>query len=116
MFSSYPTPNKPTGETYEEFCKKVDEEPRMVLGDGDARGHWIGREDADVVILYLHGQSAYISSQSGGYTHLCTIEHIQYLHRLVTDINKDLSSSTASPTISVLLLAYSLVPEAPLLA
>lgn len=94
---------KSTSETYEAFCKKTNQEPKTLkLGDGDATAHWIGEEDADTVILYPHG---------GGYTQPCTIEHMQYLNRLVKDINKDLSDSTASTSISVLLLAYTLAPE-----
>ncbi|PQE06766.1 alpha beta hydrolase fold protein [Rutstroemia sp. NJR-2017a BBW] len=96
--------HKPTSEIYEEFCKRENEEPKTVVTGDDVKGHWLGREDADVVILFFHG---------GGYTQPCTIDHLHYLHRLVTDINGDLFTSPGSPSISVLVLSYSLAPEAP---
>lgn len=81
--------------------------------------HWIGSDDAEVVILYLHG--TYLGAvvggpgvfflwlmigEGGGYTQPCSPGHLEYIHRLVTDLNK------GAKTVSVLLLAYTLVPEA----
>ncbi|KUJ07637.1 alpha/beta-hydrolase [Mollisia scopiformis] len=78
-----------------------DQEPKPLhLKENDTIAHWIGEEDADIVILFLHG---------GGYTQPCSHGHMQYFHRLVTDIN-NLPDSTLS--ITVLLLAYTLAPEA----
>jgi len=48
--------NGTTSEIYETFCKKVNQESKTLeLKEGDVKAHWIGNEDADVVILYLHG-------------------------------------------------------------
>ncbi|TVY13587.1 putative alpha/beta hydrolase [Lachnellula arida] len=93
--------NKSTSETYQDFCKAISQEPKTVkLESGTTTAHWIGNKNADVVILFLHG---------GGYTQPCTPQHMQYFHRLVTDLNK---LSDGTPSISVLLLAYTLAPEA----
>ena len=54
---------KTTSETYLELCKEVKEEPRTLTLKADdspnrttITAHWIGSEDADVVILFLHGK------------------------------------------------------------
>jgi hypothetical protein len=49
--------NKPTGEVYEEFCRKENEVPKTIVVGDDVKGHWLGRDDADVVILFFHGTS-----------------------------------------------------------
>lgn len=64
--------------------------PWCVLNESDK--HW--------AVLTLAG---------GGYTQPCTIEHMRYLDRLVTDINTDPNGISS---ISILLLEYTLVPEA----
>jgi tRNA U54 and U55 pseudouridine synthase Pus10 len=48
--------HKPTGEIYEDFCKRENEIPKTVVTGDDVKGHWLGREDADVVILFFHGK------------------------------------------------------------
>ncbi|KAJ4368524.1 hypothetical protein N0V86_009429 [Didymella sp. IMI 355093] len=84
------------------YCKPRGLEPktlRLDTADGRAVAHWIGDPDADAVILYCHG---------GGYTQPANEGNFRYLPRLVEDLN----SNEGKPSISVLLLAYTLVPEA----
>lgn len=49
-----------------------------------------------------------LTNTGGGFIQPCTIGHMQYLHRLVTEIN----ASGGANTIAVLLPAYTLAPEA----
>jgi acetyl esterase/lipase len=84
------------------YCKPRGLEPktlRLDTADGRAVAHWIGDPDADAVILYCHG---------GGYTQPANEGNFGHLPRLVEDLNSD----EGKPSISVLLLAYTLVPEA----
>jgi hypothetical protein len=49
--------NKSTSGIYEDFCKKDGQEAKTLeLKENDVKAHWIGKEDADVVILWLHGR------------------------------------------------------------
>ena len=49
-----------------------------------------------------------LTRQGGAYTQPCSSGHFHYLHRLVTDLNKSHGTTTS---VSILLLAYDLVPE-----
>ncbi|KAK4942816.1 hypothetical protein LTR10_017576 [Elasticomyces elasticus] len=64
------------------------------------KSHWLGSASARKVLLYFHG---------GGYSLPATPAHFEYLRRLVKHINNDPNDGKA---FAVLLLAYSLVPEA----
>ncbi|KAF2870032.1 Alpha/Beta hydrolase protein, partial [Massariosphaeria phaeospora] len=96
---------KSTTDTYLDLCAETKAVPNSLHLDG-VMCHWIGDEDADFVILFLHG---------GGYTQPCTIGHMQYFHRLISDLNAPTqphSSASASASAAVLLPAYTLAPEA----
>jgi acetyl esterase/lipase len=83
-------------------CKHQGLEPktlRLDTKDGRVVAHWIGDPGAEAVIVYCHG---------GGYTQPANEGTFRYLPRLVRDLNSDGSK----PSVSVLLLAYTLVPEA----
>ncbi|KAF2448502.1 alpha/beta-hydrolase [Karstenula rhodostoma CBS 690.94] len=94
---------KPTTEVYEELCRKTGREARSLLVDGKGgegvKAHWIGDEEAEVVVLYLHG---------GGYTQPASPDHLTYLDGLAKDMN--IGAGGAS-SISFLVLAYSLAPD-----
>lgn len=72
---------------------------RLSTVDGEVPAHWIGRPDAEVVVLYLHG---------GGYTQPANEGGFRYLDRLIRDLNSDQKCRS----VSVLMLAYTLAPEA----
>jgi acetyl esterase/lipase len=95
--------NAQTSDGYmKSYCKRqglVPKTLRLDTKDGRAVAHWIGDPDAEAVIVYCHG---------GGYTQPANEGTFRYLSRLVRDLNSDGSK----PSISVLLLAYTLVPEA----
>lgn len=95
--------NAQTSESYVQlYCKPRGLEPKTLkldTKDGQAVAHWIGDPDADVVIIYCHG---------GGYTQPANRGNFRHLAGIVKDLNSDGSS----PSISVLMLAYTLVPEA----
>lgn len=92
-----------TSENYVQFyCKPRDLEPKTLRLDtknGRAVAHWIGDPDTDFVILYCHG---------GGYTQPANKGNFRHLPGLVNDLNSD----GAERSLSVLMLAYTLVPEA----
>lgn len=50
----------------------------------------------------------WLTLAGGGYTQSCSPQHLEYLHRLVTDLN----TSDSTTSVSILLLAYTLAPEA----
>ncbi|KAF1942420.1 hypothetical protein EJ02DRAFT_168168 [Clathrospora elynae] len=60
----------------------------------------LGSPDAERVILHLHG---------GGYTQLANEGNLQYLDRLVKDLNAD---EAGCHSVAVLVLAYTPAPEA----
>ncbi|KAF3035570.1 hypothetical protein E8E12_005402 [Didymella heteroderae] len=95
--------NAQTSDAYvQSYCKPRGLEPKTLkleTKDGRAIAHWIGDPDAEAVILYCHG---------GGYTQPANKGNFRYLPRLVKDMNSDRSK----PSMSVLMLAYTLVPEA----
>jgi acetyl esterase/lipase len=83
-------------------CKRQGVDPATVklsTVNGEVLAHWIGRPDAEAVVLYLHG---------GGYTQPATEGNFRYLDRLF----KHLNSEQKRRSVSVLMLAYTLVPEA----
>ncbi|OAL53527.1 alpha/beta-hydrolase [Pyrenochaeta sp. DS3sAY3a] len=88
---------KGTTETHLDLCRETKQTPKSITLD-EVVAHWIGDEDADIVVFYLHG---------GGFSQPCTLGHMQYLHRLVTDMN-----CLGGASIAVLLPAYTLVPDA----
>ena len=95
--------NVQTSDSYvKSYCKSRGLEPKTLSldsEDGRALAHWMGDPDAEAVIVYCHG---------GGYTQPANEGTFQYLPRLV----KDLSTDGSNLSVSVLLLAYTLVPEA----
>lgn len=48
-----------TTDVYRDFCKHQHLDPNTVEVGG-AASHWIGRDDADIVILYLHGELSFV--------------------------------------------------------
>lgn len=96
---------KPTTEVYEELCRKTGKKATSLVVHGKGKGieglkaHWIGEEEAEVVVLYFHG---------GGYTQPASPDHLTYLDGLAKDINVAAGSASS---ISFLVLAYSLAPE-----
>ncbi|KAF2996282.1 hypothetical protein E8E13_005054 [Curvularia kusanoi] len=93
----------PTSKSYvDSYCRPRGLEPKTLSLDGkngQAVAHWIGDPDAESVVIYCHG---------GGYTQPASKGNYQYLSRLV----KDLNGGQQRQTVSVLMLAYSLAPEA----
>ena len=65
----------------------------------ECRSHYIGSPEAKTVLLYFHG---------GGYVLPASDAHLEYLYRLVKDMN---TAAEDEKSFCVLLLAYSLVPE-----
>jgi acetyl esterase/lipase len=94
---------KSTSEQYLIYCKEqhVDPETIHIEVDGGSRiaGHWIGSSDAQTVVYYLHG---------GGYTQPATEGNYKYAARLVDDLN----NGKEQRSIAVLMLDYTLVPDA----
>jgi acetyl esterase/lipase len=74
---------------------------------GKVETHWLGTPDAEAVILYFHG---------GAYTQPASAGHFAYLSQLVQDLNSPTGNSVKSNcryrSLSILVLAYSLAPEA----
>jgi acetyl esterase/lipase len=96
--------NQSTTQRYLGFCAQQGVEPHtLTTARGDEKGtvtaHWIGSPNAEKVVLYLHG---------GGYTQPATEGYYQYCTRLV----KDLNASGKTTEVAVLVLAYTLAPEA----
>lgn len=94
--------NPSTSARYIAHCKKQNVEPRTltVQGEGgDIAAHWIGNPEAETVVLYIHG---------GGYTQPANEGNFQYTERLV----KDLNNENGCRSVAVLVLAYTLAPEA----
>lgn len=95
--------NASTSEKYvHSYCKSQGLEPKTLEVDTDKGGavaHWIGDPDADAVILYCHG---------GGYTQPANEGNFRHLSGIVKDVNNDVTK----PSVAVLLLSYTLVPEA----
>lgn len=54
---------KPTSALYHELCKQTGRKSRSLSVDG-VIAHWIGEEDADVVVLYFHGRYFHDESYS----------------------------------------------------
>jgi acetyl esterase/lipase len=95
--------NPSTTARYLAYCKAHAIIPNTIhvdVGDGNkVDAHWIGASDAETVILYLHG---------GGYTQPANEGNMRYLTRLITDLN----SQKGCRSVAVLVLAYTLAPEA----
>jgi acetyl esterase/lipase len=95
--------NPSTSERYIKLhCKPQGVDPATVelsTVNGKFNAHWIGRSDAETVILYMHG---------GAYTQPANEGNFRYLDRLV----KHLDSEQKHRSVSVLMLAYTLAPEA----
>jgi acetyl esterase/lipase len=95
--------NPSTGARYTSFCKTkaiTPETIRVETSEGTTvAAHWLGRSDAERVILYLHG---------GGYTQAANEGNFVYAARL----HKDLNSTKQHGSVAVLLVEYTLVPEA----
>ncbi|KAF1997336.1 alpha/beta-hydrolase [Amniculicola lignicola CBS 123094] len=69
----------------------------------EALGHWIGREDAETVVLYCHG---------GGYTQPATRGYFEYWHQMVGHCSHVTNLKNEKPALAILLLEYTLAPEA----
>jgi acetyl esterase/lipase len=95
--------NASTSARYIAYCKRRSITPDTITvsacDDSKVDAHWLGASEADAVILYLHG---------GGYTQSANEGNLQYMTRLV----KDLNGEEASSSVAVLILAYTLAPEA----
>jgi len=93
-----------TTATYIALCKKRAVEPNTINVEtshaSSVQAHWMGASDADTVILYFHG---------GGYTQPMNDGIPIYLLRLLSDLN---SQTTTGRSIAVLVVAYTLAPEA----
>jgi acetyl esterase/lipase len=99
--SRYLNPSTST-QYIKKYCKSQGVDPETIVlstTDGKFAAHWIGRPDAGTVILYLHG---------GAYTQPANEGNFRYLDRLV----KQLNGEQQRGTVSVLMLAYTLAPEA----
>ncbi|KAH6639563.1 Alpha/Beta hydrolase protein [Boeremia exigua] len=82
------------------YCKPQGLAPKTLHLDtenGRAVAHWIGEPDADTVILYCHGGAYVLPANQGNF---------QHLDGLVSYLN------SARNNVSVLVLAYTLAPEA----
>lgn len=95
--------NPQTTERYVQlYCKPQGLEPKTLelnVENGQAVAHWVGDPDAKAVILYCHG---------GGYTQPANEGNFHHLGGLIKDLNGDESR----PSVAVLMLAYTLAPEA----
>lgn len=94
--------NASTTAGYIAHCRRRKIEPKKldVEGeDGKIAAHWLGDPDAETVVLYLHG---------GGFTQPANAGNFQYMDRLAQDIN----NARACKSVAVLILAYTLAPEA----
>jgi acetyl esterase/lipase len=94
---------KSTSEAYLTHCKDRNVAPETVqieVGDGKrVAGHWIGSSKADTVIYYLHG---------GGYTQPASEGNYKHAVRLLDDLN----AIKGQRSIALLMLDYTLVPDA----
>jgi acetyl esterase/lipase len=94
---------KSTKEQYLIHCKEQNVAPNTVYiatdDGGKIAGYWIGSSDAHTVIYYLHG---------GGYTQPATEGNYKHAVRLIDDLN----NLGGKRSIAVLMLDYTLVPEA----
>jgi acetyl esterase/lipase len=95
--------NPSTSSRYLAYCKRRNIKPNTVavdIGeDSTVDAHWLGASDADAVILYLHG---------GAYTQSVNEGNLQYISRLLKDLNGE---DTGRP-VAALVLAYTLAPGA----
>ncbi|KAJ4320736.1 hypothetical protein N0V94_003268 [Neodidymelliopsis sp. IMI 364377] len=79
---------------YLQHCTSQKLTPESITLASGTQAHWLGSKDAPKVLVYFHG---------GGYVLPCTPGHLQWLD----DLQKRLG-----PSVSALLLAYDLAPEA----
>jgi hypothetical protein len=59
--AQYRYQSKDTTETYHVLCNKIQQKPNSIVLDNVA-AHWIGSDQADIVLLYLHGMYAMLLS------------------------------------------------------
>lgn len=91
-----------TTQLYIAHCKRRKLEPKTVVVEGDegrVAAHWIGDSRSKKVVLHFHG---------GGFTQAANDAVLEYTFRLVEDLNQE----GGGRSVAVLLLAYSLAPEA----
>lgn len=89
-----------TSEAYSNLAKeKGFEDQSMILPATKCPCHYIGSRNAKTILVYFHG---------GGYVMPASPAHLEYLYRLVTDINIAKGENAA---FAVLVLAYSIMPE-----
>lgn len=94
--------NASTSERYFQHCHAFELSPatlKVPTKEGDISAHWLGPTNAVTIVLYCHG---------GGYTQSANHGNFRYMTRLVNDTN----SNKACKSVSVLVLAYTLAPEA----
>tara|TARA_R110002003_G_scaffold250_6_gene17768 strand:+ start:11694 stop:12797 length:1104 start_codon:yes stop_codon:yes gene_type:complete len=98
--------NPSTSARYVAYCERHAATPKtdyIHVKHGDrVAAHWLGKHDAENVILYLHG---------GGYTQSISDGYFKYLARLVKDLNTGTGGERQSVAV-VVVLAYDLAPEA----
>ncbi|KAF2997102.1 hypothetical protein E8E13_003612 [Curvularia kusanoi] len=80
---------------YSQYCKANNITPSTITLPSGVQAHWLGSKDAPKVFVFLHG---------GGFVLPCMTGHLVWLD----DMRKSLG-----PSVSVVLLAYDLAPEAP---
>lgn len=87
----------PTTEaTYLEVAKKQGFQPDSIVLPSGCKAHWLGKKNAEKVILYFHG---------GGYVLPCSGGHMKWLFDLTQDLSK-------SSSVSAVLLGYTVAPDA----
>ncbi|KAF1984622.1 alpha/beta-hydrolase [Aulographum hederae CBS 113979] len=91
----YLTPS--TAKAYKSVCRSWQWKADIVDLGGGAKGNWIGRRDAKVMMLYFHG---------GGYIAAATPGHVKFQFRLQYDMVK------AGHSFSILSMEYTLAPYA----
>ncbi|KAF1357454.1 alpha/beta hydrolase fold domain-containing protein [Lizonia empirigonia] len=80
--------------TYLQYCTLQKLTPESLTLPSGTQAHWLGSKDAPKVLVYFHG---------GGYVLPCTSGHVLWLDEL---------QKSLGPSVSALLLAYNLAPEA----
>ncbi|KAE8376403.1 Alpha/Beta hydrolase protein [Aspergillus bertholletiae] len=86
-----------TAISYKTFAKSRGIEPRTVTWGGSGKGHWIGREDARIVVVWFHGGNYYSPAHPA---------HFEFLQKIVDGVCQ------AGNDMAVFVPSYSLAPHA----